>query len=174
MTEQQKPEPWLRGTLHDVAPVPRAVLHALELAREDIRRWCGGLHDEEWNARPAGVAPIAFHIRHIGGSIDRLLTYAEGGQLAPAQLDAMKKELDANADGKTVLAEFDAAMDRAFARVRAIPLSDLDQPRKVGRKQLSTTVAGLLVHIADHTQRHVGQAITTAKIVTAVRGEARA
>jgi hypothetical protein len=26
-------------------------------------------------------------------------------------------------------------------------------------------VAGLLVHIADHTQRHVGQAITTAKIL---------
>jgi uncharacterized damage-inducible protein DinB len=44
---------------------------------------------------------------------------------------------------------------------------NLDEVRTVGKKQLPTTVAGLLVHIADHTQRHVGQAITTAKIVAA-------
>jgi hypothetical protein len=37
----------------------------------------------------------------------------------------------------------------------------------VGLKKLPTTVGGLLVHIADHAQRHVGQAITTAKIVNA-------
>jgi len=34
---------------------------------------------------------------------------------------------------------------------------------------LPTTVGGLLVHVADHTQRHVGQAVTTAKIVVAQR-----
>lgn len=174
MAEQQKPEPWLRGTLTEVAAVPRAVLHALELAREDIGRWCSGLSDDELNARPAGIAPVAFHIRHIGRSIDRLLTYAEGNQLAQAQLDAMKKELDSNAETRTVFAEFDAAMERASMRIRAIHVNDLDKPRKVGRKELPTTVGGLLVHVADHTQRHVGQAITTAKIVAAARGGAKA
>lgn len=173
MPEQQKPEPWLRGTLTDVAAVPRAVLHALELAREDIARWCGGLSDDELNARPAGIAPVAFHIRHIGRSIDRLLTYAEGNQLAPTQLDAMKHEIDASVESKAVFTEFSAAMDRASARVRAMDVSHLDEPRKVGRKELPTTVGGLLVHVADHTQRHVGQAITTAKIVMSARGGAK-
>lgn len=174
MAEQQKPEPWLRGTLSDVAAVPRAVLHALELAREDIARWCGGLSDDELSARPAGIAPVAFHIRHIGRSIDRLLTYAEGNQLAPTQLDAMKQELDAGAESKALFAEFNAAMDRASARVRAIDINDLERPRKVGRKELPTTIGGLLVHVADHTQRHVGQAVTTTKIVMAARAGAKA
>lgn len=173
MPEQQKPEPWLRGTLTDVAAVPRGVLHALELAREDIARWCARLRDDQLNARPAGIAPIAFHIRHIGRSIDRLLTYAEGNQLAAAQLDAMKQELAAGAQSEALFAEFDAAMDRAPERIRAINVSDLDKPRKVGRRELPTTVAGLLIHVADHTQRHVGQAITTAKIVTAAHGETK-
>jgi uncharacterized damage-inducible protein DinB len=43
----------------------------------------------------------------------------------------------------------------------------MEEARQVGKKQLPTTVGGLLVHVADHTQRHVGQAITTSKIVAA-------
>ncbi len=165
----KQPEPWLRGTLTDVAAVPRAVLHALELAREDILRWCSDLSDDELNARPGGIAPVAFHIRHIGRSADRLLTYAEGGQLTQAQLDAMKSELDPGATNGSVFSEFNEAIERASARVRAIGASHLDDSRKVGRKELPTTVGGLLVHVADHTQRHVGQAITTAKIAIAAR-----
>src|SRR5271170_2817886 len=97
MSDTKLPEPWLRGTLTDVAPVPRAVLHALELAKEDIERWCGGLSDEELNARPAGIGPVGFHLRHIARSIDRLRTYAEGGQLSGEQLEALKSELDPGA-----------------------------------------------------------------------------
>lgn len=72
MAESQLPEPWLRGTLTDVAAVQRAVLHALELAREDLAKWCGDLSNAEMNARPANLPPVAFHIRHIYRSIDRL------------------------------------------------------------------------------------------------------
>jgi uncharacterized damage-inducible protein DinB len=172
MSENDRPEPWLRGTLAEVPAVARGVLHALELAREDILRWCGGLSDKELNARPSGIAPVAFHIRHIARSIDRLLTYAEGNQLTPAQLDAMKAELDAGAERNSLFAEFDAAIERGSARIRAIDVSCLEEPRKVGRKELPTSVGGLLVHVADHTQRHVGQAITTAKILLAGRGGA--
>jgi uncharacterized damage-inducible protein DinB len=169
MSEQPKPEPWLRDTLTEVAAVPRAVLHALELAREDILQWCGGLSDDEINARPFGIAPVAFHIRHIGRSADRLLTYAEGSHLTPVQLDLMKTELDPGAAGGAVFSEFNEAIERACARIRAIDASRLEEPRKVGRKELPTSVGGLLVHVADHTQRHAGQAITTAKIVIAAR-----
>jgi uncharacterized damage-inducible protein DinB len=164
---EQLPEPWLRGTLGDVPAVPRAVLHALELAREDLRRWCGGLTDDELNARPAGIAPVAFHLRHIARSIDRLLTYAEGGQLDEKQLAVLKAELDSDAKRGELFAELESTLARSAARIRTINANLLDEPRRVGKKELPTTVGGLLVHVADHTQRHVGQAITTAKIVRA-------
>ena len=166
MTENQ-PEPWLRGTHADVPAVQRAVLHALELAAEDIEKWCGGLTDDQLNARPVGVPPVAFHVRHIARSLDRLLTYAEGKQLAKAQLDALKTELDPGAKRAELFAEFAAAMAQSALRVRAMDVNRLEEPRAVGSKQLPASVGGLLVHLADHTQRHVGQAVTTAKIVVA-------
>jgi uncharacterized damage-inducible protein DinB len=161
-----EPEPWLRGTLTDVPPVQRAVLHALELAREDLQRWCAILNDEQLNARPFGLPPIAFHIRHIGRSIDRLLTYAEGNSLSAAQLFALRTELDAGATRDALFQELGSALDRASERVRAFGSDILGEPRFVGNKKLPATVAGLLVHVADHTLRHVGQGITTSKIIS--------
>jgi DinB superfamily len=138
MNNPKLPEPWLRGTLTHVDPAQRAVLHALELAKEDLEKWCGDVTDEELNARPGGVAPVAFHLRHIARSTDRLLTYAENRSLSPQQIAAMKQER-------------------------------MSEPRVVGRQQMPTTVAGLVIHVGDHAQRHVGQAITTAKIVKSRR-----
>ena len=167
MGENSLPEPWLRGTLSDVPTVPRGVLHALELAKEDLQSWCGGLTEDELNARPDGIAPVAFHLRHVARSIDRLLTYAEGRQLSGEQTAALKAELDPGATRAELFAELESALARGTARIRAIDPDRLDEPRKVGRRELPTTVGGLLVHIADHTQRHVGQAITTAKMLKA-------
>jgi uncharacterized damage-inducible protein DinB len=165
MSEREMAEPWLRGTLTEVPAVFRGVLHALEMAKEDVERWCESLSADQLNARPAGIAPVAFHIRHIARSIDRLLTYAEGGQLDKEQVAALKTELDPGATRSELFAEFTEAMDRGAARIRALIPARLDEPRKVGKRELPTTVGGLLVHVADHTQRHVGQAVTTAKIV---------
>jgi uncharacterized damage-inducible protein DinB len=168
MSEHELPEPWLRGTLTDIAAVPRAVLHALELAQEDVTRWCEGLSDKQLNARPAGIAPVAFHLRHIVESLDRLLTYAEGGQLRSEQIRALETELDADATITSLLAEFKEGLRTSATRIRAPDPRRLEEARKVGKRELPTTVGGLLVHVADHTQRHVGQAVTTAKIVAAL------
>jgi hypothetical protein len=65
----------------------------------------------------------------------------------------------------TLVAEFDAGVDRALTQLRVTDASSLLEPRGVGRAQLPSTVLGLLFHAAEHTQRHVGQLITTAKIV---------
>ena len=169
MNKADLPEPWLRGTLTDVAPVQRAVLHSLELAREDLEKWCDGLSDDEINYRPGGIAPVAFHLRHITRSADRLLTYAEGNQLSQEQINLMKGELDPGAMKNELLAELVVGFMKSARRIRTFKEEELNHTRSVGRKQLPTTVGGLLVHVADHTQRHVGQAITTAKVVMAQR-----
>jgi hypothetical protein len=167
MPEKTLQEPWLRGTLTELPSVHRAVLHALELASEDLQRWCGQFTDAQLNQRPAQIAPVAFHLRHISRSLDRLLTYAEGALLDESQLLALKTELDPGATRNDLFAELSMAVANSAARIRSFSHADLESPRFVGRKKLPTTLGGLLVHIADHTQRHVGQAITTAKIVVA-------
>jgi uncharacterized damage-inducible protein DinB len=167
MPKTRVPEPWLRGTSQEVPAVQRAVIHALELAGEDLQRWCGNLSDEQINARPGGSPAVAFHLRHVARSLDRLLTYAEGRALSEEQQAAMKTELDPGAKRGALFSELNSALAKSMTRVRAFDVSVLEQIRAVGRKQLPTTVAGLLVHVADHTQRHVGQAVTTAKVVLA-------
>jgi uncharacterized damage-inducible protein DinB len=162
-------EPWLRGTLTEVDSVRRQVLHALELAAEDVERWCAGLSDSEINARPSGIAPVAFHLRHIARSLDRLLTYAEGKALSEAQMEGLRSEMEGDASAQAVLAEVRAGLTEARQRVLMISQDSYEQPRGVGRSLLPSTVGGLLVHCAEHTQRHVGQAITTAKIVMGAR-----
>jgi uncharacterized damage-inducible protein DinB len=159
------PEPWLSGTHADLPAVVRAVVHALELAREDVDAAVAPLPDSALDARPGNAASIAFHLRHIARSLDRLLTYAEGDQLSPAQLDALKAEDDPPVSKSALLGEFHRGIEDATRRVRAFAGADLEQPRAVGRKALPTSVAGLLVHCADHTLRHTGQVVTTAKIV---------
>ena len=170
--QKSEPEPWLRGTHSEIPAIPRAVLHAIDLAQEDLTSWCGELSEQELMATPSGLPSIAFHLRHIARSLDRLLTYAEGRQLNERQLQALNSEAESQCSRAEIFSELSAALTDSSARI--LKLSEkpdtLNQPRTVGRKNRPTTVAGLLVHIADHTQRHVGQAITTAKMLVAQRG----
>lgn len=163
----QQPEPWLRGTLTDVPAVGRGVLHALELAKEDVNRWCESLSEADLNARPFELPSIAFQLRHIARSLDRLLAYAEGNQLSAEQIALLKSEMEEGVKREALFEEFSRVLDDAAQRVRALAAGDLEQARFVGKKQLPTSVGGLLVHLADHTQRHVGQVVTTAKVLLA-------
>ncbi|MBW4027605.1 MAG: DinB family protein [Acidobacteria bacterium] len=163
------PEPWLRGSLVDVPAVARATLHALQLAEEDVTRWCADLTDIELNREPLGLPALVFHIRHLSRSLDRLLTYAEGHQLSVVQMAALGTEHTADIPSSVVLTEFSMSLAEAAQRVRALSTLNLEEPRYVGRKQLPTSLGGLLVHIADHTQRHVGEIITTVKVLKALR-----
>ena len=165
-------EPWLRGTLSEIDPVRRQVLHALELAAEDVARWCGTLTDAEMHARPFGLASLAFHLRHIARSLDRLLTYAEGGALDERQMLALRSEMEAGMRREQLFAEFESALASARDRVLAIAPERFAEMRGVGREQLPVSVAGLLIHCAEHTQRHVGQAVTTTHVVVASRAGA--
>src|ERR1700733_2860538 len=115
--ETENVEPWLRGTHRELDAVVRQVIHALELAGEDVGKWCAGLTEEELNARPFGLTPVAFHLRHIARSLDRLLSYAEGTQLDATQIAALRAELDEGATREAVMAEFTATIKASAGRV---------------------------------------------------------
>jgi uncharacterized damage-inducible protein DinB len=163
-------EPWLRGTYHEVPAVGRAVLHAFDLALDDLTKWTEGLTDAEVHTKPLGLSSVAFHLRHIARSTDRLLTYAEGGQLTAEQLATLKAEQIGDESLAELLGEVEASFSNAEGRVRTLATADFSIFRGVGRKQLPTCIGGALIHVADHTQRHVGQVVTTAKVLKAVRG----
>ena len=157
----------MRGTHRDLDPLRRAVVHALEQAAEDAERWAAALTVEHLHARPAGLASVAFHLRHIVRSLDRLLTYAEDRALAEQQLAALQTEMLPGEPADEVMREFRAGLEDAITRVRASPPGIDAEPRGIGRARLPTTVAGLLIHCAEHTQRHAGQLVTTAKLLLA-------
>jgi uncharacterized damage-inducible protein DinB len=163
-------EPWLRGTYADVPSAGRAVLDALDLALDDIAKWTEGLTDAEVHAKPLGLPSIAFHLRHIARSTDRLLTYAEGNPLSAEQVTALKSEQDGSESLAELLAELEISFSNAAGRIRVLATANLDTFRGVGRKQLPTSIGGAMIHVADHTQRHTGQVVTTAKVLKAQRG----
>ncbi|HMG87054.1 MAG TPA: DinB family protein [Terracidiphilus sp.] len=162
-------EPWLRGTHADVPAVGRAVLHAFDLALDDITKWTGGLNDLEVHVQPLGLPALSFHLKHIARSTDRLLTYAEGGQISSDQLALLKSEQTGCETLAELLSEVETSFSNAADRVRVLATADFNTFRGVGRKQLPTSIGGALVHVADHTQRHVGQVVTTAKVIKALR-----
>jgi hypothetical protein len=157
-------EPWLRGALVGVHPLLAPTLHAFAQAREDLARWTDGLTDAEIWFRPQGLAPVGFQLRHIAGSIERLTTYLRGEQLTPEQLEAIPHEMDPGLGRSALLDAVNQALHQSEQVIRALDPAILGAPRSVGRKRLPTTVIGLVVHLAEHTQRHVGELIITAKL----------
>src|ERR1700691_3601549 len=157
-------EPWLRGPLAGVNPLVAPTLHAFAQAREELGLLPDGLTDAEIWLRPHGLAPVGFQLRHIAGSVERLTTYLRGEQLAPEQLIAIPQEMDPGPGRLTLLAEVNEALQQCEQVIRALDPTILTDSRSVGRRRLPTTVIGLVVHLAEHTQRHVGELIVTAKL----------
>ena len=161
--DQLAPEPWMRGPIPGVDPLLAPILYSFQQAREDLARWTGGLTREEMWAKPHGFGSVGFHLRHIEGSTDRLVTYLTGQQLSEGQLAFLKAEHDPGASREELLTAIHRVFHHAESIIRPLNTMHLTESRTVGRKRLPTTVIGLLVHIAEHTQRHVGQAISAAK-----------
>ncbi|MEO6866171.1 MAG: DinB family protein [Gemmatimonadaceae bacterium] len=157
---------WQRGPIDGVPPVLQPVAHILLQVRESVGELVENLTASEWNARPAGVASSAFHVRHITGVIDRLFTYARGNALSADQLAAIRLEgeqLNAE-DVAAVLNALHERVESAVAELRTIDVATLGDFRGVGRAQLPSTVIGCLVHGAEHSMRHVGQLSVTTRV----------
>src|SRR4051812_20936858 len=163
-----EPEYWLRGEVPGVLPLLQPVAHSLLQVRDEVTRVVAALDVERLWSRPGRAAPIGFHVKHLCGSLDRLLTYARGEALSSSQLAYLTAELDAGeppVDAATLLASLDASIDRALAHVRTTAAHQLLDARRVGRKALPSTVIGLMFHAAEHATRHAGQIVTTARML---------
>jgi uncharacterized damage-inducible protein DinB len=157
---------WQRGPIGGVPAVLQPVAHILLQVRESVHELTDGLSVEQFNARPAGVASVAFHVRHIPGVIDRLFTYARGERLNETQFAALRSEGEplSSAEIAPALAALDARVDAAVAELKTIDPATLGDFRGVGRANLPSSVIGCLVHGAEHAMRHVGQLSVTARV----------
>lgn len=168
MAPAKSPEVWLRGPLPDIPPLLQPVAHALLQAREEVEALMLDFPDELLWERPAGVASVGFHLQHLTGVLDRLLTYARGEALTQEQLDALGTEgkcPEPTCSTQDFVQAFNQQVDKALEQVRRTDQETLTEARGVGRAQLPSTVLGLLVHAAEHTMRHVGQLSVTSRVL---------
>jgi uncharacterized damage-inducible protein DinB len=165
------PEVWLRGPVEGVPPLLQPVAHALLQAVEEVQ---SALHDFPdgllWE-RPAGVAAVGFHLQHLTGVLDRLTTYASGGKLNEQQLAYLKAEgTEIAVSTAQLVTAFSEKVDEVIGQLKTTEADSVTAFRAVGRKALPSTVLGLLFHAAEHTMRHLGQLLVTAKIVPSGKG----
>ena len=161
-------EPWLRGPVPGVAPLFQPAAHILLQVGEEVRAVVSGLAPDQLWARPAGLAPIGFHVLHLAGATDRLFTYARGGTLSDAQQEAIAAEkaaAEARPAADAILGTLDRAIAAAVAQVAATTEADALAPRALGRAQIPTNALGLMMHAVEHAARHAGQITTLARVV---------
>jgi len=158
---------WLSGPVHGIPPLLMPMAHALLQAREDAVRTVSGVRQDVLWERPNGAASPGFHLFHAAHALDRLLTYARGESLQEAQRNALALERspELEVDRDYLLELFHLTVDRALLQLRCTPDGSLLKYRPVGKAGAPSNVLGLLYHAAEHTTRHVGQLITTLKII---------
>lgn len=161
-------EAWLRGPVEGVPALLVPVAHMLQHAHDDGAAALAELTPEQIWARPGGGASIGFHVRHLAGALDRLFTYARGETLTASQMAWLAREGDPGspaADGPTLARELTEAVARGIDQLRRTSPDELLDVRHVGRRQLPSTVIGLLAHGGEHAARHAGQALTLRRLV---------
>ena len=168
MLSPQQTEVWQRGPVEGFDPSLMPVVHSLLQVREDAQRLAAAVPDSLVWMRPGGAASIGFHLRHTGGALDRLFTYARGESLNADQRAYLATEQEPGerpATMRVLVDELNETIDRALEQLRETEPASLPDERRVGRAGLPSTVMGLLFHAAEHSTRHIGQAITTARIL---------
>ncbi|HRH50717.1 MAG TPA: DinB family protein [Panacibacter sp.] len=163
----KQPEFWMRGPIENIPPLLQPVAHALLQARDEVNEMMDDFPPELLWQKPAELASPGFHLQHLSGVIDRLFTYAKAEQLTQQQLDALNAEGKENEtiNTSTLLLRFNNQIDAAIHQLSQTDEKSLTEFRGVGRKQLPSTVMGLLFHAAEHTMRHTGQLLVTVKVL---------
>ena len=168
MTSPAPIEVWLRGPVPGIPPLLQPVAHALLQAREELTTALAHFPSEKLAEKPLGMASVGFHLQHLTGVLSRLLTYARAETLTEAQFAYFQQE-ETPPTGPTavadLLAAFSAQVDTALAQLVTTEPATLTEVRGVGRAQVPSTVISLLTHAAEHTMRHLGQLLVTARLL---------
>jgi hypothetical protein len=168
MDKKEKPEVWLRGPISGIPALLQPVAHALLQAQEEINALDVPFPKHLLWDKPAGVASVGFHMQHLKGVLDRLFTYARNESLSEIQLDFLRNEGKppyVDCTFKDLLDAFNDQIEKAVAQLKHTDEISLTEIRLVGRAQIPSTHLGLLFHAAEHTQRHLGQLLVTARFV---------
>ena len=160
-------EAWLRGPVDGVPALLQPVAHALIQARDEVEALAAELPSERLWDRPGDVASAGFHLQHLSGVLDRLLTYARGHTLTESQLAALAAEgvPDPALTPSLLAGAFRQQVEAALSQLRDTDPGSLVEVRAVGRARVPSTHVGLLVHAAEHTTRHVGQLLVTVRVL---------
>lgn len=165
---ESKPEVWQRGPVEGVPSLLQPAAHAILQAREEVIALMKDFPENSLWIKPAGMASAGFHLQHLSGVLDRLYTYARNEKLNPQQMQQLHDEAissNENLNVRNLIERFNKQVDTAIVQLKNTDPSTLTEFRGIGRKQIPTTLIGLLFHAAEHTMRHLGQLIVTAKIV---------
>lgn len=158
-------EYWMSGPVDNIPALLQPVAHALLQANLEVNNLMQDFPEAQLWERPAGVASPGFHLQHISGVLDRLLTYARAEALTQEQLTYLSHEDKPGKSLAELLDLFNTQTHKALTQLSVTPEDTLTAFRGVGRKQLPSTVLGLLFHAAEHTMRHTGQLLVTVKIM---------
>ena len=161
-------EVWQRGPVENVPALLQPVAHALLQAREEVHSIMNGFPEKLLWEKPAGVVSPAFHLQHITGVIDRLFTYARKELLSDQQMHLLSiegKKLETGSSMNQLIENLDRQVDKAIKELSNVNADSLTEPRGVGRKQIPTTLIGLYFHAAEHSMRHMGQLLVTARVL---------
>ncbi|MER2997661.1 DinB family protein [Pontibacter populi] len=166
MTQTKNLEVWLRGPINGVPDLLQPVAHALLQARDEVESFMQDFPEDLIWERPAGVASVGYHLQHLTGILQRLLTYARGEALTEDQLAFLYAEgKPTEATAQDLVQQFHEQVDKALEQIKLTNANTLAEVRRVGRAQVESTVMGLLFHAAEHSMRHVGQLLVTARVL---------
>lgn len=154
---------WLRGPVKGVPPLLQPAAHALLQSDKELKVYTKTLPANLLWEKPEGRASVGFHIKHIIGVLDRMMTYAKGKALTEEQFKYLKREgeKDDSLSIDDLCKLFSGQVEKMLQYFEGISEEELKETRTVGRKKLPSTVLGLLFHAAEHSQRHVGQLLVT-------------
>ncbi|WP_229201283.1 DinB family protein [Arcticibacterium luteifluviistationis] len=167
MSKEKLPEVWLRGPIPEIPALLQPAAHALLQTAEELHLILKDVPNELLTREVAGRATPSFHLKHLTGVLDRMLTYAHGDSLSKEQFDYLRSEKATEPTPKKeeLINAFEAKVNEGLTYFKSLDEPKLIEVRGVGRKQLPSTVIGLLFHAAEHAQRHLGQLLVTVSVL---------
>lgn len=173
--DKAPPEYWLRGSIEGVPDLLQPAAHALLQSKLEAYKYTESFDETLLWKTPHSRASVGFHLQHITGVLDRMLSYAQEKSLSEVQFKELENEGVPNAEItiNTLCRNFETKVEKAIDYFKKLHHTDLTSERSVGRQGLPSTLIGILFHAAEHSQRHIGQLLVTVSSLKTEDGEAK-